>query len=108
MARNGDIANKIGTSSLAILARYYNIPFYVCAPTSSIDLRINSGEDIEIEMRNASEVTDMWYKTRMAPKGISVYNPAFDITKNDLITAIITENGIATGDYNNTLVEMIK
>ena len=103
VAANGDVANKIGTGGLAILAKYYNVPFYVCAPTSSIDLNIRTGNDIIIEQRNPSEVTDMWYKKRMAPEDIDVYNPAFDITSHELITAIITEVGIAIGDYDNAL-----
>ncbi len=103
VAANGDTANKIGTSSLAIVAKYYNIPFYVCAPTSSIDLNIRTGDKILIEKRKETEVTEMWYKERMAPKDIDVYNPAFDITRHELITAFITENGIAEGDYSNSL-----
>ena len=106
VAANGDVANKIGTSAVAILAKYYGIPFYVCAPTSSIDLNILSGNDIIIEQRSASEVTDMWYKKSMAPEGIDVYNPAFDITNHELITAIITEQGVVHGDYDNALVKI--
>ena len=99
VAANGDIANKIGTSAVAILADYYNIPFYVCAPFSTIDSSCPNGKSITIEQRNPLEVTDLWYKERMAPKDISVCNPAFDITPSSLITAIITEKGIYYPPY---------
>ena len=94
VAANGDAANKIGTSGVAILAKHYGIPFYVCAPSSTIDLATPTGRDIQIEQRPPEEVTDMWYKERMAPEGIKVYNPAFDVTDHALVTAIITEDGI--------------
>ena len=94
VAANGDVANKIGTSGVAILAKHYGIPFYVCAPTSTIDLNTPTGADIRIEQRPPAEVTDMWYKERMAPQGVKVYNPAFDVTDHELITAIVTEEGI--------------
>ncbi|MBQ2896360.1 MAG: S-methyl-5-thioribose-1-phosphate isomerase [Oscillospiraceae bacterium] len=99
VARNGDAANKIGTSAVAILARHYGIPFYVCAPSSTIDMSLASGAEIPIEERAAEEVTEMWYKERMAPEGVKVYNPAFDVTPHELITGIITERGLCTGDY---------
>ena len=95
VAANGDTANKIGTSGVAILARYYGIPFYVLGPTSTIDLNCPDGDSIVIEERNPKEITDMWYASRMAPEGVKAYNPAFDVTPHDLITAIITEKGIA-------------
>jgi len=98
-AANGDAANKIGTSGLAILAKYYGIPFYVCAPTSTIDMTISDGGNIVIEERDAQEVTDMWYRERMAPSGVKVYNPAFDVTDNKLITAFITEFGVVRPPY---------
>ena len=94
VAANGDVANKIGTSMLALAAKRNNVPFYVCAPTSTIDMSTPTGKDIVIEQRNGAEVTDMWYKNPMAPKSVKVYNPAFDVTEADLITGIITENGI--------------
>jgi len=97
VAANGDAANKIGTSGVAILAKHYGIPFYVCAPSSTIDLATPTGNDIQIEQRPPEEVTDMWYKERMTADGVKVYNPAFDVTDHDLITAIITEEGI----FNN-------
>jgi len=98
-AANGDAANKIGTSGLAIIAKHYGTPFYVCAPTSTIDMTIKDGSGIIIEERDAQEVTDMWYKERMSPVGVKVYNPAFDITDNKLITAFITEFGIVRPPY---------
>jgi methylthioribose-1-phosphate isomerase len=100
-AANGDAANKIGTSGLAILANYYGIPFYVCAPSSTIDMTIRDGNGIVIEERDAQEVTDMWYRERMAPHGVKVYNPAFDVTDNKLITAFITEFGIVRPPYTD-------
>jgi methylthioribose-1-phosphate isomerase len=106
VAANGDSCNKIGTSGVAILAKYYGVPFYVCAPTSTIDMNTASGEDIPIEERPADEVTDMWYKKRMAPEGVKVYNPAFDFADNGLITAIITEFGIARPPYTESLREI--
>jgi methylthioribose-1-phosphate isomerase len=100
VAANGDVCNKIGTSGVAILAYYYNIPFYVCAPTSTIDHLTPTGADIPIEHRVPEEITEMWYQKRMSPKGITVFNPAFDVTDNNLITAIITENGIIYPPYD--------
>lgn len=96
VAANGDAANKIGTSGVAILAKHYGIPFYVCAPTSTIDMNTPTGADIHIEQRPPEEVTDMWYKERMTADGVKVYNPAFDVTDHKLITAIVTEEGIIT------------
>ena len=93
VAANGDVANKIGTFGLAILAHHFGIPFYVLGPTSTIDMSCPTGEAIVIEERAAEEVTERWYAHRMAPEGISVYNPAFDVTPHELITAVITEKG---------------
>lgn len=100
VARNGDVANKIGTSVVATVAKRYGVPFYVCAPTSTIDPGTKTGNDIVIEQRPAEEVTEMWYEKRMAPNDIAVYNPAFDVTDNELITAIITEHGIYRAPYD--------
>ncbi|MCR5356301.1 MAG: S-methyl-5-thioribose-1-phosphate isomerase [Lachnospiraceae bacterium] len=100
VAANGDVANKIGTSVVATVAKRYGVPFYVCAPSSTIDPNVKSGRDIVIEQRPDNEVTEMWYKERMAPENVKVYNPAFDITDNELITAIITERGILRAPYN--------
>jgi methylthioribose-1-phosphate isomerase len=95
VAANGDTANKIGTLGLAILAKHYGIPFYVLGPTSTIDLNCPSGASIVIEERPGEEITTKWYCSRMAPQDIKTYNPAFDVTDASLITAIITEKGIA-------------
>ena len=103
VAANGDACNKIGTSGVAILAKYYGIPFYVLGPTSTIDMNISSGKDIVIEQRPSEEVTEMWYSKRMAPEGINVYNPAFDVTPHELITGIVTEFGIAEKPYAESL-----
>ncbi|RHJ84294.1 S-methyl-5-thioribose-1-phosphate isomerase [Parabacteroides sp. AM08-6] len=94
VAANGDVANKIGTSGVAVLARHYGIPFYVLGPTSTIDCQCSDGDAIEIEERSPDEITEMWYARRMAPEGIKAYNPAFDVTSHELVTAIITERGI--------------
>ncbi len=93
IAANGDTANKIGTYSLSILAKEHGIPFYIAAPSSTFDLSIKSGEEIPIEQRAAEEVTTLG-KTQIAPDGINVYNPAFDVTDASKITAIITEKGV--------------
>lgn len=100
VAANGDTANKIGTSVVALCAKHYNIPFYVCGPMSSIDPSLESGADIPIEQRRSEEVTSMWYETPMAPPDIKVYNPAFDVTDHSLISAIITETGIWYPPYS--------
>ncbi len=101
VAANGDTANKIGTSLLALAAKKYNVPFYVCAPTSTIDMSCPTGDDIVIEQRSSGEVTDLWYEKPMAPRNISVYNPAFDVTDADLITAVITEKGIIKAPFGD-------
>ena len=103
VAANGDTANKIGTSVVAAVAKYYNVPVYICAPTSTIDLDTLTGDQINIEQRPDSEVTEMWYKERMAPVGIKVYNPAFDVTDHSLISGIVTEYGIAYEPYTDSL-----
>ena len=100
VAANGDAANKIGTSGVAILAKHYGIPFYVCAPSSTIDRKTPTGEQIPIEMRDPDEVTEMWYRERMAPQGIDVFNPAFDVTDHSLITGMITEKGLCRNPYD--------
>lgn len=108
IAANGDTANKIGTSGVAILAKHYGIPFYVAAPLSTIDTAIKSGENIPIEQRNGDEVTEMWYSERMAPKGVGVFNPAFDVTPNGLISAIITEKGVIRPDYTENIAKIME
>lgn len=94
IAANGDVANKIGTYSVAVLAKAHGIPFYVAAPYSTIDLATKSGEQIPIEQRNPIEVTSIHGSHPIAPTGVSVFNPAFDVTPADCITAIITERGV--------------
>ncbi len=106
VAANGDTANKIGTSVVATVAKRYNVPVYICAPTSTIDLNTKTGADIHIEQRPAEEVTEMWYKNRMAPDGVKVFNPCFDVTDNDLIAGIVTEYGIARAPYSESLKEI--
>jgi len=96
IAANGDVANKIGTYSVAVLAKAHGIPFYVAAPYSTIDLRTKSGADIPIEQRNVQEVTTIHGSHPVAPAGVSVYNPAFDVTPAELVSGIITERGVFT------------
>ncbi|MBR0106093.1 MAG: S-methyl-5-thioribose-1-phosphate isomerase [Lachnospiraceae bacterium] len=106
VAANGDFANKIGTSGVAILAKHYGIPFYCCAPSSTIDMSIKSGDEIVIEERKPEEVTEMWYEKRMAPEGVKVNNPAFDVTDHTLVTGIITEKGIAYPPFDQAFIRM--
>ncbi|MCR5709140.1 MAG: S-methyl-5-thioribose-1-phosphate isomerase [Bacteroidales bacterium] len=94
VAQNGDVANKIGTNGVAIIAKYYGVPLYVFAPTSTFDFSCRTGADITIEERPAFEVTEMYYSKRMAPKGVGVYNPAFDITPGSLVSGFVTEKGV--------------
>jgi methylthioribose-1-phosphate isomerase len=108
MAANGDGANKIGTSGLAILAKEYGIPFYMFVPTSTIDLTTKTGDDIFVECRPAEEVTTKWFEKEMAPKGVAVYNPAFDVTEHRFITAIITEKGIVRPPFDLGLAGLFK
>ena len=103
VAANGDAANKIGTSVVAAVAKYYGVPVYICAPTSTIDLNTPTGAEIKIEQRPAEEVTEMWYKERMAPEGIKVFNPAFDVTDHELIAGIVTEYAVARAPYTESL-----
>lgn len=102
IAANGDVANKIGTYSIAVLAKEHGIPFYVAAPMSTIDLSLASGEQIPIEQRDTSEITQI-NGQRIAPEGVEVVNPAFDVTPNRYVTAIITERGIARPPYTESL-----
>ena len=103
MAANGDGANKIGTSGVAILAKEYKIPFYMYVPTSTIDMSTPTGDDINIEFRKGDEIYKMWYKEPMAPEGVKTYNPAFDVTDHKYITAVITEKGIVRPPYDLNL-----
>ncbi len=106
VAANGDVANKIGTLGVAILAKYYDLPFYVAAPTSSIDMSLASGEQIPIEQRDASEISN-GHGRQTAPDGVSFFNPAFDVTPADLVTAIITEKGVARAPYRASLKNFV-
>jgi methylthioribose-1-phosphate isomerase len=105
---NGDTANKVGTSGLAILAKYYGIPFYVFTRTAGIDMSKNTGADINIEERPGEEITSMWFKEPIAPKGIKTYNPAFDVTDNSLITGIVTEHGVLKPPYSSSIKALFK
>ena len=106
IAANGDVANKIGTYSVAVLAKENNVPFYVAAPISTLDLTLTSGDQIPIEERAAHEVTHV-QGVHLAPDGIQVANPAFDVTPNRYITAIITEKGVARAPFTETLRGLI-
>lgn len=103
VAANGDTANKIGTSQVAILAGYYHIPFYVLGPTSTIDLNCKTGADIPIELRSEVEIKEKFYKQPVALPEVKCYNPAFDVTDHSLITAFITEKGICREPYTQSL-----
>lgn len=106
IAANGDVANKIGTYSVAVLAKENGIPFYVAAPVSTLDLTLTSGDQIPIEQRSASEVTHV-YGVAVAPEGIAVENPAFDVTPNRYVGAIITEKGVARAPYEESLRALV-
>jgi len=106
IAGNGDTANKIGTYMVAVLARKHEIPFYVAAPITTLDLSLKSGEEIPIEQRDSKEVTHIRGQ-QLAPDGIEVSNPAFDVTPNDLITAIITDRGVARAPYTESLRKLM-
>jgi len=103
IAANGDTANKIGTYNVAVLAQYHRIPFYVVAPTSTLDFSLESGKNIPIEERAPEEIT-MGFGIRTAPDYVKVYNPAFDVTPHQLITAIVTEHGISYAPYQENLL----
>lgn len=105
IAANGDTANKIGTYMVAVLAKEHGIPFYVAAPMSTIDLAIASGEEITIEERESTEVTHI-KDHQLAPEGTNVHNPAFDVTPNHLIAAIITDRGVARAPFDKSLKEL--
>jgi methylthioribose-1-phosphate isomerase len=107
IAANGDVANKIGTYPLAVLAQRHAIPFYVAAPLSTFDPKIPDGSQIPIEERPAAEVTG-YRGTRWAPEGVSVRNPAFDVTPAELVTAIISEKGIASPPYRESIAALLK
>ncbi len=108
IAANGDTANKIGTSAVAILAKHYGIPFYVLGPTSTIDMNCKTGADIPIELRDSNEIKEKFYSEPTALKEVKCYNPAFDVTDHSLITAIITEKGIARPPFDVSLKAAIE
>ena len=103
IAANGDFANKIGTSGVAILAHYYHIPVYTLGPSSTIDLNTPTGADIPIELRDPDEIRTMWYEKPMAPEGVPCYNPSFDVTDHSLLAGIVTEKGIVYPPFEENL-----
>ena len=107
IAANGDFANKVGTSGVAILAKYYGIPFYTLGPTSTIDMNCSTGADIRIEQRDPEEIKTMWYREPMAPSEVKCYNPAFDVTNHELVTAIITDRGIVYPPFDVNLKKLL-
>ena len=107
IAANGDAANKIGTYTLSILAKAHNVPFYIAAPSSTFDLKLENGDKIPIEQRGPDEVS-MIMNVQIAPKGLKVYNPAFDVTPAENITAIITEKGVITRPSGEKVREVLK
>ena len=107
VASNGDVANKIGTYSLAVLARENGIPFYVAAPTSTLDVGLASGQDMVIEHRASEEITD-FSGERVAADGVEAINPAFDVTPHEYVTAIVTERGVAQAPYSTALCRMVE
>ena len=107
IAANGDFANKIGTSGVAILAKHYGIPFYSLGPTSTIDMNCPTGADIRIEQRDPDEIRTMWYKEPMALPEVKCYNPAFDVTDHSLVTAIVTDRGIVYPPFDENLKKIM-
>ncbi len=108
IAANGDFANKIGTSGVAILAKHYGIPFYTLGPSSTIDFNTPDGDHIKIEERDPEEVGEMWYKEPMILKDIKKYNPSFDVTDHELLTAIVTERGIVYPPFQENLKKLFE
>lgn len=106
IAANGDFANKIGTSGVAILAKHYGIPFYTLGPASTIDFDTPTGDDIPIEQRDPDEVKTMWYREPMALKDVKCYNPSFDVTDHNLVTGIVTERGIVYPPFEENLKKL--
>jgi len=106
VAANGDTANKIGTSGVAVLAKYYGIPFYVLGPTSTIDRNCKKGNEIQIELRDPEEIKSKFYREPVAPAGVKCYNPAFDVTDHSLISAIVTEKGICRAPYEESIASL--
>ena len=108
VAANGDTANKIGTSGVAILAKHYGIPVYVLGPTSTVDMACPDGEHIPIELRDGEEIKNLWYEKPMALPEVKCYNPAFDVTDHALITAIVTEKGICYPPFAESLAALFE
>ena len=108
IAANGDFANKIGTSGVAILAKHYGIPFYTLGPTSTIDMNCPTGDDIKIELRDPEEIKEKFYAEPMALKEVKCYNPAFDVTDHTLVTGIVTEKGICYPPFNESLKKLFE
>ena len=108
IAANGDFANKIGTSGVAILAKHYGIPFYSLGPTSTIDMNCPTGAEIRIEERDPDEIRTMWYKEPMALPEVKCYNPAFDVTDHSLLTAIVTDRGIVYPPFDVNLKKLFE
>ena len=108
VAANGDTANKIGTSGVAVLAKHYGIPVYVLGPTSTVDLRCPDGDHIPIELRDPEEIKTLWYEKPMALPGVKCYNPSFDVTDHTLITGIVTEKGICRPPYTESLAALFR
>lgn len=107
IAANGDTANKIGTYGLAVSADYHRIPFYIAAPASTFDRNIKTGKEITIEQRNPGEITGLFFKKPVVPAGTKVYNPAFDVTAHNLISAIITDKGIIKPPYRRNIAGVL-
>lgn len=108
VAANGDTANKIGTSGVAILAKHYGIPVYVLGPTSTVDLRCPDGDHIPIELRDPEEIKTLWYEKPMALPGVKCYNPSFDVTDHTLISGIVTEKGVCRPPYTESLAALFR
>ena len=108
VAANGDFANKIGTSGVAILAKHYGIPFYTLGPTSTIDMNCPDGDHIPIELRDPDEIKELWYEKPMALDSVKCYNPSFDVTDHELVTGIITEKGICYPPFDESLKALFK
>ncbi len=106
IAANGDVANKIGTSGVAILAKHYGIPVYSLGPTSTIDMNCPDGDHIQIELRNPDEIKNMWYERPMAPSEVKCYNPSFDVTDHELLAGIVTEKGIVYPPFDVNLKKL--
>ena len=108
IAANGDFANKIGTSGVAILARHYGIPFYTLGPTSTIDMACPDGDHIPVEQRDPGEIREKFYAEPMALPEVKCYNPAFDVTDHTLLTAIVTEKGICYPPFTESLKKLFE